>query len=57
MFAIMGAGAWIGLKLDRYYQNDFPAWLVGLSFFCFFGALYGVFKSLKHDADKEGRSN
>ena len=40
MMAIMGAGVWLGVKIDQWLGMSFPAFTLGLMILSVIGAIY-----------------
>lgn len=49
MLASIGLGAWLGMKLDRYMELKFPAFLLTFVFTIFGGMMYQLYRSLNKD--------
>lgn len=45
----IGLAAWIGLKLDLYFELKFPAFLLLLVFVAFAGSMYLLYRSLNKE--------
>jgi hypothetical protein len=45
----MGLAAWIGQKLDKYFELKFPAFLLLLVFAAFVGSMYILYRSLNKE--------
>lgn len=45
----IGLAAWIGLKLDIYFELKFPAFLLLLVFVAFAGSMYLLYRSLNKE--------
>jgi len=45
----IGLAAWLGLKLDRYFELEFPAFLLTLVFSAFGGSMYILYRSLNKE--------
>lgn len=46
MFAIIGIGTFIGVKLDEWYPNDSNWFTIGLALFSVLGAIFYVIKRI-----------
>ena len=51
MGAIIGAGAFVGVKLDDYLEKEFPLFTLLFSLFAVFSALYFVIKEVISHSD------
>jgi len=49
MLASIGIGAWLGLKLDKYLELKFPAFLLTFVFVIFGALMYQLYRSLNKD--------
>ena len=49
MLAAIGAGAWLGLRLDRYLELKFPVFLLTFVFLIFGGMMFHLYRSLNKD--------
>jgi Putative F0F1-ATPase subunit Ca2+/Mg2+ transporter len=45
----IGLAAWVGVKLDRYLELKFPAFLLLLVFSAFAGSMYILYRSLNKE--------
>jgi F0F1-type ATP synthase assembly protein I len=46
MVAIMGAGVWLGIKIDQWLDLGFPAFTLGLMILSVIGAIYHAIRKL-----------
>ena len=46
LFGSIGLAAWIGLKLDQFFELEFPAFLLLLVFGAFAGSMFLLYRSL-----------
>ncbi|MBS1505314.1 MAG: AtpZ/AtpI family protein [Bacteroidetes bacterium] len=46
LLLVIGAFAWIGLKLDAWMQLKFPAFLLSFILLSFSGMMYKIYRSL-----------
>jgi hypothetical protein len=46
MFVTIGVAAWIGYKIDEYFDLAFPAFLLTFVFGAFGGLMYKVYQSI-----------
>jgi F0F1-type ATP synthase assembly protein I len=49
MMVSIGIGAWLGLKLDRYFELKFPVFLLMFVFLIFGGLMFQLYRSLNKD--------
>lgn len=49
MFGSIGLCAWIGYRLDQYFELKFPAFLLSLILLAFTGTLFMVYRSFNKD--------
>jgi ATP synthase protein I len=49
MMVSIGVGAWLGLKLDQYFELKFPVFLLTFVFVIFGGLMYQLYQSLNKD--------
>jgi F0F1-type ATP synthase assembly protein I len=49
MLAAIGLGAWLGMKLDHYFEFKFPVFLLTFVFVIFGGMMYQLYRSLNND--------
>jgi F0F1-type ATP synthase assembly protein I len=49
MMVSIGIGAWLGLKLDRYFEFKFPVFLLTFVFLIFGGLMFQLYRSLNKD--------
>ena len=45
----IGLAAWLGLKLDGYFELKFPIFLMLLVFIVFAGSIYMLYRSINKD--------
>jgi len=45
----LGVGAWLGLKLDRYFELTFPVFLLTFVFTLFGGIMYQLYRTLNKE--------
>jgi F0F1-type ATP synthase assembly protein I len=45
----LGVGAWLGLKLDRYFELTFPVFLLTFVFILFGGIMYQLYRTLNKE--------
>jgi F0F1-type ATP synthase assembly protein I len=46
LFAAIGVLGWLGYKLDRYLQIQFPAFMLLFGFLAFGGMMYQIYRSI-----------
>jgi len=49
MLVTLGVGAWLGLKLDQYFNLKFPVFLLTFVFVLFGGLMYQLYRTLNKD--------
>ncbi len=49
MMVSIGVGAWLGLKLDQYFELKFPVFLLTFVFLIFGGLMFQLYRSLNKD--------
>ena len=49
MVVTLGVGAWLGLKLDRYFELPFPVFLLTFVFILFGGIMYQLYRTLNKE--------
>jgi F0F1-type ATP synthase assembly protein I len=49
MLVTLGVGAWLGLKLDQYFELQFPVFLITFVFVLFGGIMYQLYRTLNKD--------
>jgi F0F1-type ATP synthase assembly protein I len=49
MMASIGIGAWLGFKLDQYFEFKFPIFLLTFVFLIFGGLMFQLYRSLNKD--------
>jgi F0F1-type ATP synthase assembly protein I len=49
MLVTLGVGAWLGMKLDQYFELTFPVFLIIFVFVLFGGIMYQLYKTLNKD--------
>jgi F0F1-type ATP synthase assembly protein I len=48
MIVSIGIGAWLGLKLDQYFELEFPIFLLTFVFLIFGGLMFHLYRSLNN---------
>lgn len=49
MLVTLGVGAWLGIKLDQYFEFKFPVFLITFVFVLFGGIMYQLYRTLNKD--------
>jgi F0F1-type ATP synthase assembly protein I len=49
MLVTLCVGAWLGMKLDQYFELTFPVFLIIFVFVLFGGIMYQLYKTLNKD--------
>jgi F0F1-type ATP synthase assembly protein I len=49
MLATIGVGAWLGMKLDQYFEMEFPVFLISFVFLLFGGLMYQLYRTLNKE--------
>jgi len=49
MLVTIGVGAWLGVKLDQYFNLKFPVFLITFVFVLFGGIMYQLYRTLNKE--------